>query len=188
MAAQWVKLFLIRQVYEFTEKVALSIPKWRKSLYLKMSWFFFFFFFIWRWAGHPNSLTERAKEPRNEISQKVNHFQQRLLLCLPWYKSACSGKGEPKVRTLEWRSIGELQFTAPAAPASHGAFESQSCWWYLCCCYLLFHSGASLRKTICLDSQSGTPTHAQLPGAVSPGCWWALIWWHYHLFALHWAI
>lgn len=44
MAAQWVKLFLIRQVYEFTEKVALSIPKWRKSLYLKMSWFFFFFF------------------------------------------------------------------------------------------------------------------------------------------------
>lgn len=47
-----------------------------------------------------------------------------------------------------------------------------------------FTSLASLEKTFCLGSQSGTPTHAQLSRAVSPGCWWALIWWHYRLFAL----
>lgn len=32
MVAQWVKLFPVRKVYEFTEKVAFSIPQTKMSL------------------------------------------------------------------------------------------------------------------------------------------------------------
>lgn len=168
MVAQWVKLFPVRKVWVHWEGCLLHPPN--QNVFISKCLLFEGGRVLWqRGQNSPGMETARRWTISNRGYSCIFH-------------GACSGREKPKVRTLEWRPSGKLQLTVPVSPVFGGCFESQVCCWCLYWRYLLFHLEASLEKTFCLGSQSGT--HAQISRAVSPGCWWALIWWHYHLFAL----